>query len=691
MTGIGQKITDILGPEGSLSKLSSGFVYRAEQFSLARRIEENFSNKEFLLAEVGTGIGKTLAYLVTAFLWADSQGEKVVIATRTRALQQQILTKEVPLLRSLLDTDVTVVEAVGRENFLCWHKYVSLMSGFSHLEAPAVSFMQHIHTWAEQTADGKRSELSLGENELKYWYLVAADRHSCLQDECIYRQRCFRMKMAKKINLADIIITNHALLLADVMADNSILPSYRYLLIDEAHNFAQEIFERLSLQFSWLAGEAVFKRLYYQAGRQGKGLLSAAALRWPEQEESLAALQAITLSATEKLDLCFQQIDLLAKTSAVEPEESLLLYPAMLEKKEFAAVIDTFTDWQATAALLAQHLHALLEEMDADKPELQRQLRNAQQELTDLLDIAFQVMEEQLYNAEATAWLHYKQGKIADITVSALGNSTLLTEKLYGQLDSLIMLSATLTVADDFSSIIDRTGLSAFREEKALNTLMEKSPFNYQENSAVYVPLDLPDPADKGFMPAALQLLGEVILQADTPTLILFTAKKQLQQASEYLRPLLAASGFNLLVQGEDGEYQTIVQRFINEPKSVLIGVATFWEGVDIKGDCLKLLVLAKLPFRSPTEPYCRAWEVYYQQCGKNNFFAFMLPEAVIRFKQGLGRLLRSEEDRGAVIVLDKRLLTKNYGRFFVESLPDGLVKATDCAQLSADVRPWLE
>ena len=658
---IREKIPYYLGRGGKMEQLP-GFIFRQEQANMAEEVGNTLIGEMFLAAEVGTGVGKTFGYLIPAILFAVEEGKKVVVSTRTRALQEQIMQHDIPDLKKVMEVNFTAAEARGRENYLCWNKYINIISGRKNIEDNQVDFITAILTWAEKTRTGDRKELSLNSELMKEWGMVAADRNSCLRDKCKYHDRCFRLKMIRSLEKADIIIVNHALLLSDLLTEHSVLPEYEHLIIDEAHSFNRESFERLSTRFSRQENIIIYN-LLYDVNHTGRGFLNYLKGRFPH----LAPLLMETTDLIKRgVELNKELFDIIGAGSD-DFNYTRIVKGNFGDRQWMEEAYPVYLDWQANQNLIKMKLEDLIPELDEDDGQ---ELSSLIAVLTGCGDNGYKVMEEELEADHCLVWIEYDRGRAAAICSSKINAGDTIDSRLYQKLKALVMVSATLAIADRFDHFIDQNGLKSYARQERLYCLLEKSPFNYDKQSCLYLVDDMPDITHPKFEPAVGQVLFDVINAVGGNILVLFTARKQLRQGSEMLRPVCKEQNIRLLVQYEDGDFGTLIDEFTAASNTVLMGLETFWEGVDLKGDLLRCLVIVKLPFRAPSDPYCSAWEKYCVTQKKNSFTEFMLPDAAVRFKQGVGRLIRSEEDRGAVVVLDNRLTGKRYGQVFLSSIP---------------------
>jgi len=679
-------IEEYFATDGRMARLLPGYKYRREQVILAKSIANSFLNREFLLSEAGTGVGKTYAYLLPAILWTQESNEKVVISTRTKALQQQLTEKDIPALKKVLDIDFVVTEAKGRENYLCWNKYMRILAGRKRLEQGEQKFIEAILRWAEETKTGDRKELALDSALMSYWKIVAADRKSCWRDNCPYHDKCFRLKMLKGLEKADLIVTNHALLLSDMLMVNTILPQYSYLIIDEAHTFDRLAFTHLSLRFSPAEIMETLQMLYTREKGVEKGHLPTLQDRYP----NLAA------ACTEAVELVKRNLNILAKYFAALSQSTTIKnysYARVIEKPDgesrwFIDAVNLYQDWKETINLLLLKLTELIEEIK--DTEEGNELAMLHHNLDEYSNTACLIMEEHLNQDDKITWMEYERGQVVAVASSSLNAGNILNDCLYGRLESLIMVSATLAIEGRFDYFLSRTGLDFLLEEDRVITLLQHSPFNYEEQAKMLIVNDIPEPSEPDYSETIAGVLEELFLAVGGQVLVLFTSRAQMKEIAALLRPDCDQNGFNLLVQYEDGEFNHLIDEFIHSPKAILMGVETFWEGIDLKGEVLKCVVIVRLPFRSPSDPYSIAAERLCRLERKNGFRHFMLPDATVRFKQGIGRLIRSEKDRGMVVVFDSRLERKTYGQVFKNSIPIKNVHILSRKELTPNIKAFL-
>ncbi|MDR1160388.1 MAG: hypothetical protein LBK69_07170, partial [Syntrophomonadaceae bacterium] len=474
-----EKIISLFSENGPIARKKDNYKHRSEQVKLAESICGALHNQEYLLAEAGTGIGKTYAYLVPAVFWALYSEEKVVISTKTKALQKQITDVDIPELQKMLGCNFKWAQATGRENYLCLHKYNLIKNGRKNLNKEQIKMTEAILNWAETTDTGDRQELNLPDQFMKEWGVVGAHRKNCLKDNCRFREQCFYVRMLKKMYEASVIVVNHALLMADIAVGYALLPEYHYLIIDEAHNLEKEAFDRLCCRFSRYDTEETLKSLC------GENLVSAGLLKniedyYPSLRTEIADIRNLSASFREYNNELFAELETLVDFDG-NLSGMKILAPAQASE-ECGELSVTHQKWQDTINLIIEKMGKLcrkIVEGDYEEGDLSLTISV----LREISDYAFKNIAEDSYNENYIQWLEYEHGKVTAYCSSPINVGETLSERLYTNLDSLIMVSATLAVAGEFDFMIRKLGLEVFEKEDRLRTVMEKSPFPYDENA----------------------------------------------------------------------------------------------------------------------------------------------------------------------------------------------------------------
>ncbi|MDR1615620.1 MAG: hypothetical protein LBR98_01165 [Syntrophomonadaceae bacterium] len=660
-----EKIIGLFSEDGPIAGKKDSYKRRSEQIKLAENICGALYNQEYLLAEAGTGIGKTYAYLVPAVFWALYSEEKVVISTKTKALQKQITAVDIPELQKMLGWNFKWAQVTGRENYLCMHKYNLIKNGRKNLNKEQIKMIEAILNWAETTGTGDRQELHLPGQLMKEWGVVGAHRKNCLKDNCRFREQCFYVKMLKKMYDASVIVVNHALLMSDIAVDYALLPEYHYLIVDEAHNLEKEAFDKLCCRFSRYDTEETLKNLCGENAASA-GLLKAIEGYYPSLKTEIADINNLSGAFREYNEKLFAElgslVDFRGALNGVK-----ILSPAQASE-ECGELTVTHQQWQDMINLIIEKTEKLCRKIEGDYEE--GDLALIASVLREISDCAFKNIAEDNYNENYIQWLEYEYGKVTAYCSSPINIGGTLSERLYTNLDSLIMVSATLTVADEFGFMVRKLGLERFEKESRLRTVMEKSPFPYDENASLITLYDSYGANQPEFQKQLETVLMNIITVMGGRTLVLFTSRVHMLQTARQIKALVSEKDLRILVQNEDGAFAALIEQFSNSSNTVLFGLETFWEGIDLRGEILTCLIIVKLPFRSPGDPYANANDRYCRQRGIDGFRAFTLPDAALHFKQGAGRLIRSEEDKGILIVLDGRFDKSWYGAYFKKSIP---------------------
>jgi ATP-dependent DNA helicase DinG len=633
------QLNDIFGENGYLAEVLSGFQPREGQQLMAAAIEEVLSPgkrnatpaERCLVIEAETGIGKTLAYLIPAVL----SGKKIVVSTATLNLQDQIIFKDIPLIQQIVGEKLPVVCVKGRENYLCLYRWYQYRSN-PQLSFGADSDVARIDNWLKTTSTGDKAELGwLGEKG-DVWSQISARSSQCLGSNCPDGAECFITQLRKKAGAARLLIVNHHLFFSDLALKKEgfgdILPRYETVIFDEAHH----IEDVASLFFSCSFSHYQLIDLLNDIEQQAKNDLSA-----------------------EKIDTLLPQLSGLRKRG----ENFASLFPQELGR----FYLDTFIDqispeaWLEEVDLVNTGFEHLAKEMTAlsQYGDAWSSFADRSEELAEKLrDIAIRSEQEE---TELIRWYEKRERSVA-LSATPLEVSTLLSEHLYNAVEACIMTSATLSTGTSFSYIKKRLGLG--EETRFLQFI---SPFDYEHNSLIYVPEQtFPEPVDQRYQEKLCARVAQILKASSGRGLVLCTSFKNMDQIADFLERELE---YKILVQGRSAK-NALLDTFRKETHSVLIAVASFWEGVDVSGDSLSCVIIDKLPFEVPTDPVLQTRIERVRSEGGNPFFEYQVPRAVLSLKQGVGRLIRSVTDTGVVAIMDVRLYTKGYGRTFLKSLP---------------------
>lgn len=684
---------------GLLNAHFDNYEERPQQIKLALAIADGFNRSQFVLAEAGTGTGKSLAYLVPAIYWSSQNrhiGESVVISTHTKNLQEQLFYKDIPQLQKILPIPFRAVLLKGRANYICMKKWRSVcMDPAGHLSSSEREKALPIIFWAEQTQTGDISECSgfPAEQNPGLWSKLASESAYCQAQKCNSSDECFVKKIRDAARKAHLTVVNHSLLFSDIVSENAILGEYTNLILDEAHHLEKTAQNYLGVELSLWAMKKFVSSLYerdqVEAGAllQIKQKLPRSRLNKSELSGLNALLADATMACTEfwiKAQELFSQltvkgssgrgIDFDAETASKNrSRENKSRYNAgtsILKQADEAA--DVFFE---TAKILDEALLQLVHTMKDWSENVFEDIDTLRDLLTLKRDELRKTLETYQFLKDANDpdyvyWYEVpKKERSNDIRFYGvpLNVAEILKTKLFEKLNTCVFSSATLSVAGNFNYFKNRTGLTEIENVKQFSV---GSPFDFTEQCLLLVPSFLPDPASADFAETGSSLIENVILECEKGTLALFTSYAMMNKCYRDMKRRLKNRSITLLMQGHDGSRSHVTQRFFDDRSSVLFGTDSFWEGVDVPGESLEILIIAKLPFEVPSDPLVAAKMERVTALGGNSFFDYSVPEAVIKFKQGFGRLIRSRSDRGIVLVLDNRVIKKQYGKLFLNSLP---------------------
>jgi ATP-dependent DNA helicase DinG len=690
------EIGRVFAPDGMMAHLK-GYEQRDEQLRMAFAVADAFNNDKVVLVEAGTGTGKSLAYLVPSILWAVRNNQRVVISTNTINLQEQLIRKDLPFLARNSQTEFKAVLVKGRSNYACLRKLEHAEAEPSLFPDEATAELTSIIEWSKSCQDGCRSDLSFAPRG-STWEEVCCEADQCGRSKCKHFNRCFFYRARRDASAAKVLVVNHALLLSDIVLRKetgydatAILPPFTRLIFDEGHHLEDVATSHLSLIIS---RGAILKQLHRLVPQKASrsGLLTIISNRLtrdlPESMESLYT----ELSALLESHLLPKSHDVATLT------ESTMDWLALAVERQaggeggreckvrITRQIEQTPFWQECR----QRVHALSEAVGDYTSALRTLVRRCgdlpdklKEKLGDqLLDTAgiegrLQAMVDGMIffisNPEGyCSWIETSSGHRgvqARLCAAPLDISGQVKETILDKLKTIIVTSATLTVGGDFKYLKKRTGFGLLPKDR-LKELQLASPFDYANQVFVAVPDDMPEPTAPGYREALEERILRAVSISKGGAFILFTSYDLLNKVYTSLKPELARLGLTVFKQGETGRH-TLLAHFRKEGNGVLFGTDSFWEGVDVKGEALRLVIISRLPFQVPTEPVQQARSEQVEANGGDSFREFSIPQAVIKFRQGYGRLIRSRDDRGAVLILDRRITTKGYGKIFLRSLPD--------------------
>ena len=644
-------LQEVLGPDGLIAKQLTDYEFRPQQLQMAEAVASALSSNEHLVVEAGTGVGKSFAYLLPAIDLALDTHEPVVISTNTINLQEQLIYKDIPFLQEVLPQPFTAALAKGRGNYLSRRRLDSLRTYerplFDTMEE--VGELDRIVEWVNVTEDGSKADLE-PQPMFEIWNKVASDTDNCLRQRCPTYDTCFYFKARAQVDEADLIIVNHHLLFADWALRKAnpyaaILPEYRYLILDEAHHLEATATEHTSVEFSNARVKRFLDSLCNPQGRAGLFIRfeSTASIRLVEDAREEANQQFISImSWLERQGVRDRGHGITHTVDQADFVDNVLDEPL----GELQSRLNSMKDAATT---------------EDDQQEIDAHLRRCRELRNDLDVMVSHTLPDYVY------WINTStRGRFDRVVLHAtpVNVSEELNTHLFEKMDSIIMTSATLATNQNFDYFRKRTGLSHSRE------LLVGSPFNYQEQVEIHIPSRMPDPRDRTFTEAAAAQILNYLKLTHGKAFVLFTSYRMMDDVYERILPYLEQLGIDVLKQGEGLSRSAMLTAFRKNIDSVLFGTSSFWEGVDVRGESLSSVIITKLPFEVPTHPVIEARVKQIEEQGGNPFMEFSLPEAIIRFKQGFGRLIRTKTDTGIFVALDSRIRTKFYGKQFLNSLP---------------------
>lgn len=710
MSPFSEMLEGIIGERGSLPVRVAGYQRREAQEAMMNAVFDAMQDGVHLLVEAGTGTGKSLGYLIPGIIWAKQNQQPLVVSTNTIQLQEQLFHKEILTLQQTLPFDFRASTLKGRGNYLCLRKFEQA------LEEPVEGSSQEMRmvkgqmlVWLTQTRTGDVEELSMPPAGQLFWQQVKSDTGSCLNRACPWFSRCYYFQAKERARDAEVLIVNHALLISDLQAESRILPPYEVAIIDEAHHLEDAATQHLGKQFT--TTQLLF--LFDRASVEPDGALTRYVAEWeswlgsPQSslQEQLAALVRLSARMREKAQYWTQLLYAWASDRAEETTDAgreTVRYRAESFTGKHERIRKSTRKLIESMTAFAEGMEKLLEGVPVEeKPPFA--VSSLRTDLSGLLGDWQKVVEllhffllEQ--DPQYVYWMEVESRtarKQVHLSAALLDVSESLAEPLFGQKRSLILTSATLTVKNSFSYVMNRFGLDKLPENR-VRTLALPSPFAYDQQGLLLIPSDFPAPgkdSDQAYFEAVVQGCIDVVQATKGRTMILLTSHSMLRMVYQAMKERFAESGesYTLLGHGIDSNNRSkLVGLFQTIERSVLLGTSSFWEGVDIPGEALSSLVIVRLPFTPPNHPVYQGRADFLKAEGKNAFMSLALPQAVIMFKQGVGRLIRHQLDRGVVIVFDTRIVESRYGRSFLQSLPPYQVESGPWPELRERIEPFL-
>lgn len=697
-------VASYIEPGGPVASLLAGYEHRSQQREMLDAVVGAFNNRRVALVEAGTGTGKTLAYLFPALLWALENGERVVVSTNTINLQEQLLTKDLPVVERALGRKVKAVLVKGRANYACKRK-VDLQRQQADLfsEEDERAELETLLAWAAQTKDGSRADLNFTPRP-SVWELIQSDTDTSLRTRCPHYATCFYHGARREANTADLLVVNHSLLLADLAlraqtgnyTDLGVLPRYDRIILDEAHHLEDVATRHFGARTTNAGLYRVLGRIsrrnrrghprgalafLRQALSTGAGLRAVTDEIFAFLDEEVLPLHGETLDAIPDLVESMEQFIQSRGDGAGGEQQWSVPGPEHVQEEIPAEVREAVDRFLSRGGRLVARLNRLVRLLRHDDRDVDEALLPSRTELraqAGRLETHLTTLRTVMAGGEEgdVCWLTRRAGRggrppLIGWDAAPINVGTRLAQGVFDRFGTVVLSSATLAIDGNFQFVTHRVGLNRLAAPERLSSLALPSPFAFEEQMGVGLPDDLPLPNESGYATAVEQCVREAVALTAGRALVLFTSFRALESTYAACAPGFEEVGLTVLRQGDEPR-DVLLRRFRADETSVLFAVDSFWEGVDVSGSALRNVIICKLPFRVPTDPVFAARAAAIEAAGGSAFFDYTVPLAVLKVKQGVGRLIRNHTDSGCVIILDSRIVRKQYGRAFRAALPPG-------------------
>jgi ATP-dependent DNA helicase DinG len=637
----------VLGAGGIISHRYSGFEVRPQQLRMAEGVKGVLEEGGHLAVEAGTGVGKSFAYLVPAIRHIGKGGGKVLVSTYTITLQQQLINKDIPFLAEMMDEQFTACLAKGRGNYLCRRRMGYALGRGKGLFGEEAGELAKIADWGRGTEDGSLSDLDFVPTG-SVWEAVKSEHGNCRGRKCEHFRECFYQKARRDLQRADIIVANHALMFSDLIlkeGTNGIMPAYRHVVIDEAHNIEHVAEDHFGIDISNYTISYLLGSLYNHRTR--KGLLAYG---------DTDGAKELVAQCRESSKVFFAQIQ--AWYEHARRETNGRVHPDF--------VSDNMSEQIRSLRLELGRIAKKIDEADDERMEYDRYIEKCRVLEGEIKEFLSQPNEGNVY------WVEVSEGRRLRVVLRSapVDVGPYVKKCLFEKYESVVMTSATLSCGrgeekEGFEFFAGRIGLEEFAAMKL------GSPFDYGRQVKMYIEADMPNPNEAEYEAPAAEAVKKYIMMTDGKAFVLFTSYSMLKKMEKMLEGWLAAKGIQLLVQGGGVDRSVLLEEFKRDERSVLFGTDSFWQGVDVPGESLSNVIIMKLPFLVPSHPLIEGRIEQIRATGESPFFKYQLPTAIIKFKQGFGRLIRTKSDTGIVAVLDSRIVRKSYGKEFLAAVGD--------------------
>jgi ATP-dependent DNA helicase DinG len=630
---------EVFGPDGLIARAHPEYEYRPGQVEMARAVMRAFEEKRHLIVEAGTGTGKTLAYLVPAVAAALGGNGRVIVSTGTKNLQEQLMEKDIPFLQSVLPKPFAATYMKGRNNYLCLNRLARAQSAPVLEGLDEVDYFEEVSQWSRETEIGDRAELSNLPESLSFWRHIDARSESCLGQKCPEYDACFITRMRNRAQEADIVVVNHHLFFADLSLRNgnygSVLPDYTAVILDEAHLVEEVASEYFGAQVSNYQIDDLVRDL---------GMIP---IEDAEVDQELTHSVARMSRFADNFFMGFRD--------GRGEDGRYPIIPGTFARRQSGGEMEATPlgeSYMALAGAIAR-TETTLDAIKDKPPEIESLVRRLREIRFELEFIVTGTDKKFVY------WLE-RRNRGVFLRASPIDVAGLLQDKLFEEVPTVVLTSATLSSGGNFAFIRDRLGLDT------ADDLIASSSFDYESQAILYLPAKMPDPRDRNWGLAAADEVIRILNATEGRAFVLSTSLAGMQSLFENV---WAQIDYPCLVQGSAAKGQ-LLKKFRETPNAVLFATSSFWQGVDVRGEQLSCVIIDKLPFAVPTDPIVAARQRSIEDSGGSSFYEYSVPQAIIALKQGLGRLIRSTTDRGVLAILDPRLRTKGYGRTFLQSLP---------------------